>query len=386
MLMLHQGADLYGSDLVFSKVVEIASASFEPVVVLGADGPLRQRLQGMAEGVRVLDLGVLRRVNMSPLGIVRTAWGLAAAVFRVRSLLRETGAIGVYTNTLGVVSGAIAARLSGVRHVWHVHECIQRPRMVARALACAAGRLSVRVICVSQAVSENLVAHCERADAVVQVLYNGFDADEIGAAGKTDIRGELGLPRDALLVTLVGRLNAWKGQGFLLEAYSRLREADQVHVLLVGDVFPGQEKHREALSEQIRALGVEERVHMLGFRSDARAILAGSDIAVVPSTEPDPLPTVVLESMALGLPVIGTRLGGIPEMVDAGATGLLVEPGDAEGLADALATMIADEPLRSSMGARGRERFDRLFERSRFEVEISDLLRDVFARKEKESR
>ncbi|MDZ4064203.1 MAG: hypothetical protein U1E22_05980, partial [Coriobacteriia bacterium] len=131
LLMLHLGADLYGSDLVFLEVVQIASGFFRTIAVLDSDGPLVERLQAVSSEVRVMNLGVLRRANASLGGAIQMATGVIRARRGLRSLIVETDAAGVYSNTLVVVAGALAAHAEGVPHVWHVHEHPERPQIIA---------------------------------------------------------------------------------------------------------------------------------------------------------------------------------------------------------------------------------------------------------------
>lgn len=377
LIMLHQGADLYGSDLVFLQVVEIASSVFHTIVVLDSDGPLVCRLRPAASEVVVNDLGVLRRANLSFGGAFRMIAGVVRARGRLRRLIRDNGAVGVYSNTLVVVAGALAARAQSVPHVWHVHEYPDRPRAVATALACLARGWGDTVICVSRAVADNLRSLCRWGSADILVVHNGFDSEEFDAVKPTAIRDELQIPDDRILLTLVGRINAWKGHRLLLDAARLMRLRESVDVLFVGDVFGSQTHFRDRLEGDIATSGMAQRCHLLGFRVDARGILAASDIAVVPSTVPDSLPTVVLEAMALRLPVVGTRVGGIPAMIEDTVSGFVVEPDPAE-LAARLDQLAEDAGLRRQMGNAGRIRFDHLFNSERFKHDIESVLRRRF--------
>jgi glycosyltransferase involved in cell wall biosynthesis len=164
-----------------------------------------------------------------------------------------------------------------------------------------------------------------------------------------------------VLVGHVGRLTARKGHRFLLEALGAERarlEAEGVQVLLVGD---GEEE--AALRCQAAELGLERRVHFLGHREDARQIIGILDLLVLPSLM-ETQPFVILEAMAAGVPVLSTRIYGIPDMVVSGETGLLVPPGDAEALRRALVALLSDPARRREMGRRALVRF-----RERFHLE-----------------
>jgi len=172
-------------------------------------------------------------------------------------------------------------------------------------------------------------------------------------------------PAHPVRLVCVGTLHEVKGQAVLIEA-CRLLAARGVafHCDLVGD---GPD--RDALLRQARAAGLDGRVRFLGAltRNEVAASLRDSDIAVVPSVPTrdgrrEGIPVALMEAAATGRPVVASRLSGIPEAIEDGAQGLLVEPGDAQGLADAIATLAEDPLLRERLGAAARERMLREFD------------------------
>jgi glycosyltransferase involved in cell wall biosynthesis len=165
-------------------------------------------------------------------------------------------------------------------------------------------------------------------------------------------REEFGLG-DRPLVACVGRLVPAKGQHVLLEAAKRVAaEVPEARFVIVGGRSAGYERR---LRRMCVRLGLQDTVVFTGERRDIPRVLAGSDILVQPSFE-EALGLSVIEGMASGLPVIASRVGGIPEVVTHGVTGLLVAPGNADGLADAVRRLISDRELRLRMGESGRER------------------------------
>jgi glycosyltransferase involved in cell wall biosynthesis len=165
--------------------------------------------------------------------------------------------------------------------------------------------------------------------------------------------------RDRPRILSVGRLKAPKDFPTLVRALGDLRP-DSFEAVIVGD---GPD--RQLLEEEIHELGLEDRVSLAGERRDVPELLAGADVFVLPSRS-EGHPVSVLEAMAAGIPVVASRVGGVPEQVSDGETGLLVEPGDPTELAAALRRLTADPRLRRRLGAAGRVRAEQAFDLDAF--------------------
>jgi glycosyltransferase involved in cell wall biosynthesis len=155
---------------------------------------------------------------------------------------------------------------------------------------------------------------------------------------------------------------------------------ERLRFLMVGGIFEGEDHLRDKLVQRMAELQVGDRVVMQDFRPDVGNVLADIDIFVLPSVEPDPFPTVVLEAMAAGKPVVAFRHGGVCEMVEDGVSGLLCPPVDAQAMAQAIQRLAASPELRQQMGQAGRERLQRLFTREAFLQRFSSLYQDLAAR------
>jgi glycosyltransferase involved in cell wall biosynthesis len=180
--------------------------------------------------------------------------------------------------------------------------------------------------------------------------------------------------RERPLIVAVGRLKAPKDFPTLIRALSGLRP-DSFEAVIVGE---GPDRPR--LEEEIEALGLSGRVRLAGERRDVPELLAAADVFVLPSAS-EGLPVSVLEAMAAGLPVIASRVGGVPEQVSDGETGLLVEPGDPNELTAALDRLIADPSLRRRLGAAGRARAEQAFDLDPFRRAHVELYSRELARR-----
>jgi glycosyltransferase involved in cell wall biosynthesis len=206
-----------------------------------------------------------------------------------------------------------------------------------------------RVIAISDGVRAALLAAGVEATRI-RVVPSGVDVAALAApadAGER-VRAEWGVPDAVVLVGVVGALESRKGHATLIEAAARLAPSPSVCL-----VFCGSGSQEGALRAQAAARGVA--AYFAGFRPDVGACLAALDLAVLPSLK-EGLGVAALEAMAAGRAVVASRVGGLAEVVVDGETGRLVAPGDVDGLAAALATLVADAAVRRAMGEAGRRR------------------------------
>lgn len=182
--------------------------------------------------------------------------------------------------------------------------------------------------------------------ARIVVVHDGIDVERATHLAPVDIHAEFWFPKGAPVVVNVGALVAHKGQRFLVEAMAAVRRRVPDAQLVIF----GEGDLREPLTRQIKDLGLEKHVVLAGFREDVLAVTKSADLFVMSSVT-EGLGSAVLDAMAMGLPVVGTRAGGIPEVIEDGVTGALVPPGEADALADAIVEMLE----RSDASARMRE-------------------------------
>lgn len=198
--------------------------------------------------------------------------------------------------------------------------------------------------------AEHLRGVAGSTDARVRCIYHGLDVDSYQPNGTS--------PANPPVLLAVGQLKEKKGFRHLLDACATLRDRG----LDVRCRIVGEGPDRDRLTDRIRALDLEDRVELLGAleHDDVVAQYRAATVFTLPCVvgadgDRDGIPNVILEAMAMQLPVVSTHHSGIPEAVQDGVTGLLVEPGDAAALADALERLLADADLRRGMGRRGRQ-------------------------------
>ncbi len=209
------------------------------------------------------------------------------------------------------------------------------------------------------------------------VIYNGVDIDRYEPAGQGDgralARARLGLSDGDRVIACLARFSPEKGHAVLLDAFARL--PGEPVLLLAGDGPTRPDIERES-----DRLGVQDRIRLLGAVDDVRPVLAAADVAVLPSIA-ETFSMAMLEAMSMGLPVVGSDVGGMGEAVEPGVTGDLVSPGDPAALAGALERLLADEDGRQRMGMAGRAVVERRFTRKSMVDATQDLLAEVAAQR-----
>ena len=212
------------------------------------------------------------------------------------------------------------------------------------------------------AVSHRIQGVLERGGVLpehVSTLYSGVDltADSSEAEG-ANARIRHGIPPDALVIGTVANLLPIKGLETMIEAMSAVRvKVPSAHYVVVGG---GSEAYLRELLDLCKARGVSDVVHFVGFQQPTWGYLASMDLYVQPSRD-EALGIAAIEAMAMGKPVVASRVGGLPEVVLEGTTGMLFAPGDASALSEAVVALFRDPATRLAMGRAGRERAREVF-------------------------
>ena len=261
--------------------------------------------------------------------------------WKLRSLLKRFRADIVHGH---LIRGAMYAGRAGHRH--------RKPVALCTAHATTARTHMQRcahIIAVSRAVRDGLLA-AGYAERDVSLVYNGVPEAPVPPTPEQRIalRAELGIPADAFAVVHVGRFVRDKGQDLLVQAMRSVPVG--VHLYLIGD--PGNEYGREVQAQLSADPGLAARVHSLGFRPDVQRLLPAFDAFALASRR-EALSIAVIEAFAAQVPVVATRVGGVPEIVRHEDTGLLVPPEDPAALAHAITRLSTDADLRARLVASG---------------------------------
>jgi glycosyltransferase involved in cell wall biosynthesis len=270
-------------------------------------------------------------------------WGL---VRQIRSALRQLQPDVIHTHQIGPLFYTGLANLGRRSLLVHTEHgrTDYASRWQRRWLGRVAGRFVSRFYCLTEDMANWVTGFKIVPRRRVRVIENGIDTDCYTTPCDTDaIRKSLGIPAGAPVVGTIGRLNEIKRQDVLLRGFARLRAAvPDAHLMLVGDG-----PLRAELEGLTRELGIAERVHFVGYQERTTPYLQTMTCFALTSRS-EGMPQSLLEACVAGVPVIATRVGGIPEVIQHGRTGLLVEPGDEVALASGLGEILGTpEPARA---------------------------------------
>jgi glycosyltransferase involved in cell wall biosynthesis len=293
----------------------------------------------------------LEELGMPPVSLNLTGPHGLGAVRAVRRHIAEVNPQIVHTH-LGTsdMLGGLAARSLGVPAVCTIHAAKWGPGQNPRrrlVRACA-----TRIIAVSDSARREYLSHGWASEKQIVTVHNGIDTVPTPGAG-ADVRRELGLAQDDLVVVMVSALRPEKGHDIALEVVRRLRgRFPNLRLLIAG---------RGALADQIEAQSADlgDAVVTAGIRHDVMRVFDAADVCLQPSRA-DAFPTTVIEAMAASVPVLATAVEGIPEIVTDGQTGVLVPaPPRAEAFAEALEALLADSARRRQLAAAARLEYER---------------------------
>jgi len=317
-------------------------------MVFGTLGPMDARLRAHMEreGVACVDLECSGRASY-PRGLVQLALFLRRARIDIlHTHLFDPSVIGLAAACLARTPVRVVTR-----HYSDYHTRIARPLHVWLDRLCT--RMSHRVIAVSEHTADHLIGVEGAPAAKVNLIHNGIDFDRVrvsSADAPARIRTEFGLV-GRHVVLMAARMHPEKGYEHLLASLLRVRARVPDVVLLIAGTGPLEARYRALAAST--SLG--SSVRFLGFRRDLPDLMAASDLVVLPSLT-EAFGLVAAEALYLGVPVVASRVGGIPEIVDHETDGLLLPPGDEQALAQALADLLLDADRRLRLAGAGREK------------------------------
>ena len=356
ILFIHQSAELYGSDKTLLLLLKnLDKTLYHPVVVLPNNGPLIQELE--KENIKVVIAPVLKlyRKIFSPKNLFHFLVDIKKGISILDDLNKQYHFDLIYSNTLAVLLGMLFAKKRKIKHLWHVHEIIVHPKIIASTFPKLLNKYADLIVCNSLATKKNLVDRKKEIANKTTVIYNGINEtiSEMSLAKKEDF----GFTNKDIIITLVGRISRLKGHKWLLTTLVKHFSSNtNIKVVFVGSPVPGQEFYASEIDQFITENQLQETVKILPFTKNLSQIWDITDIALMPSTEAESFGLVAAEAMLAKKPVIASNHGGVTEIVVNNKTGFLVEPNNVEALSLALNNLIVNPEMRKEFGEKGYQR------------------------------
>ena len=328
ILLLHSSNDLYGASKIFLQLIDLfLSKDFNIHVVLPEKGKLDDFLNQKDIKVSYNELGVLRKKYLNPLGLVNRFVSNIKAIKFLSNYIKIHSIDLVYTNTSTILCGGIAAKKNGISSLFHIHEIPRGNWLYEIFSSKIINRISHKVLVVSNSVKNHWQKNIDKDK--IERVYNGILFE------KTNSSNEIDRNSDDYIITSVARLIPYKGHLYLIDIADELmKKSKKFKFLIVGDTLPSYAYYEKRLKQKVKNLGLENQILFMGFRNDISSILKQSDLFIHPAIAPDPLPTVLFESLYNNLPSVATNLGGAIEILDNGKNGLLIPYNDPKKAAD----------------------------------------------------
>ena len=345
-------------------------------VVLASHGPLEVRYAELGDKVEVIPYKnwVRRRKVVGAAKCILSEVANSKKFVRTLQQLRPDL---VYINSLVGLAPALAAFRLGIPSVWHIRELfddvdgeMRIPAVGNKALVRSiVNRLTSETVVISKAVQENVLG---KANSRTSIIPNAVQETWfVKQPSKLESRHQLGLPKDAFIIGVPGTLRPVKGHAFFLDAAAVARSHGlNCHIAISGD---GETNFKNELMQRAKAKGISETISWLGSVSDMHAFYAACDLACVPSAS-EPFGRTVIEAFACETPLIATSVGGVAEIVEDQKTGLLVEYGNVDQLAQTLVTLSNSPVQRERLAKNARKEAESRYRESVYQTQIADLV------------
>lgn len=342
ILLIVEDFNIGGLERIVESIYNnLDSNRYRPVIwSIAAGGELANRLIQKGEHIRILNI----QTYFNPMNMIKLAYLIRKGQYRI------VHTHGYFAGVIGRVSAFLARTPIIIAHVHTTGQHLSpRNLWIDNKLSL----ISDCIICCSRSVKE-FVVKCEKVKVEkVKVVYNGV------VTPKCD---PLDLEKNAaknhrIQIVIVASLVINKGHKYLIEAISKLLQKDRdVNLVIVGDG-----PQRESLKNYAKKLNISRNIQFEGVIHNVHDVLKKSDIFVLPSINREGLGISIIEAMSLGLPVIGSNIGGIPELIEDGVNGFIVPPRDSNALAEKLEVLIQDKDMRYRMGKKARQCFENGF-------------------------
>lgn len=377
IIFFHPSSELYGADKILIYIMK-NYAEYEKVLILRSYGPLIDFVKDELPDVKIKiipEMPIIAKAYLKFDGIVNFIKSIFYFNLVLKTIKNEKPEI-VYLNTLAVLP-VLFYFSSNVKKIIHVHEILKNDFFLNKLINRTAIFKADLLICVSNAVKLNLQnAYRTKAEKLVTV-NNG-----ISFSKNSRFNNSLNIDNSKINFVLIGRIKpSHKGQNLLIDAVRKLDSGilNKAHFYLVGSPVESQTYMLDEVKDRIANYKLRSKISIIPFVKEISTIYNEIDVVVVPSTFDDPFPTTVLEGMYFAKPVIGTAVGGIPEMIENLKTGFIVKRDCEIDLSNKIKYFIKNPQSIKKMGLKGKERFNDNFSELSFNIRYSNVINDFLS-------
>ena len=317
ILIAHSSNDLYGASKVLISIIDIfINNGVEVHLLLPNNGPLNENKTIKKTKLSIIKLGVFRKKYFTIFGLINRLYFIIKSSLHIKKFLKSNQIDLVYTNTSTLISPSIAAKLTGIPSIFHVHEIPNGNFIYSRFITAFVNIFSKQIICVSKSVYDFWIKNGLKKSQA-KIIYNGFNLKK----SKSKI-----LSNDKIVFKSISRIIPYKGHSLLIRIFEILcKKNKNIYLQIVGDTLPEYQKYLNELNLDIKRRGLNNKINFLGFREDVTSILDKSNFFIHTPISADPLPTVIFEAIKCKTPVITNNLGGAYEILDQGKNGLIIK-------------------------------------------------------------
>ncbi|WP_454193073.1 glycosyltransferase family 4 protein [Paenibacillus sp. Marseille-Q7038] len=352
-------------------------------IIFAPEGELLQKAQ--SEGIEVVALPSYRaRMTKNPFLLVIYMMGMLWAGWKLALLMRKSQVDLIHANSIraGMMAG-LFRWYHRLPVVWHVRD-MPPQGIIGKLIKRLAGSTAQAIIGISESVIQG-IEHPSLAERCY-LVHNGVElksyTSEEKQIIKASIRSELTTPQEAQVLAIIGQIAPWKRQEDAIESFASLvREDRNVVLWIIGEAKFREENERYlgSLQEKVTALGLEDKVKFTGFREDVLEICCAADLLLLCSDH-EPFGRVIIEAMSQGTPVIGTRGGGVPEIIEHGMSGFIYEIGNTDELTHYIRQVLDDQGIWSSFSHNGQERAKEMFSITQTSQKVERIYKKLLTR------
>ena len=361
---MHGARNVGGGEYILYLVIKnLRRDIFHPIVFYARENEIIKRLK--EEDVELIRVPLNEKIisvyrdeiKKDPGNLLIYAYHLMNEIYKVIRLLtiNKVDILHPHDN-LSKIIGGIAAKIARVKVVAHCHDLL-RNNLIDKMLLIDQLLFLDRIIAVSESVG-NLFKILGRKSKKVCTIYNGIDLNKFDYETRSLSKEELNLSDDHVVIGVIGMFDRIKGHEYLFKAVEKLVFEGRTDIICL---VVGEGRMRNELEEFVSSRNLGRNIRFLGYRNDIPELLKVMDVVVVPSLQ-ESFGMVPVEAMAMKIPVIATRVGGLVEVIEDGKTGILVPPGDVGSLCMAIKQLIENPEMRKEMGEAGKKRVEEKFD------------------------